>query len=96
MDWRNIAEEFASPTIDLRAGWKETVIRTPAAIDEVLEAIFSLRAGDPHDDSPHACSATPVGRRRLALYGEAPRVTLGTITYSVERVLGPCFPDDGR
>jgi Domain of unknown function DUF29 len=74
----------ASPSIDPHAGWKETVIRTRAAIDEVLEASPSLRSAI---DTTTTCALAQ--RRRLvaevlALYGKTPRVTLETITYSAE------------
>ena len=84
----------ASPAVDPRAGWKETVLRTRAAIDESLEASPSLR---PAIDT--MITRALVQRRRLvaevlALYDETPRVALETIDYTAEQVLGPWFPDD--
>jgi hypothetical protein len=86
----------ASPAVDPRAGWKETVLRTRAAIDESLEASPSLRSA-----IDTMITRALVQRRRLvaevlALYDETPRVTLDTIAYSAEQVLGPWFPDDGN
>jgi hypothetical protein len=84
----------ASPAVDPRAGWKETVLRIRAAIDESLEASPSL---SPAIDT--MITRALVQRRRLvaevsALYDETPRVVLETIAYSAERVLRPWFPDD--
>ena len=50
----------ASPAVDPRAGWKETVLRTRAAIDESLEASPSLRSAI---DTMITRAKTPVGRR---------------------------------
>jgi hypothetical protein len=84
----------ASPAADLRAGWKETVLRARVAIEEILEASPSLR---PTVDA--TLNRVFAQRRRLvaevlALYGEVPRLPLETIVYSAEQVLGPWLPDD--
>jgi hypothetical protein len=90
----NLLKLEASPAVDPRAGWKETVLRIRAAIDQSLEASPSLR---PAIDT--MITRTLVQRRRLvtevlALYDETPRVVLKTIAYSTEQVLGSWFPND--
>lgn len=84
----------ASPALEPRAGWKETVIRTQSATEEMLEGNPSLRPTV--DDS---IARALVQRHRLvsdvlALYGEEPRVELSHIRYTTAQVLGPWFYDD--
>lgn len=83
----------ASPAVDPRAGWKETVLGIRAAIDKSLEASPSLRPA-----IYTMITRALVQRRRLvakvmALYDETPGVALATIAYSAEQVLGPWLPD---
>ena len=82
----------ASPAIDPRAGWRETVIRARSEIVGQLEDAPSLRA------RVDAMIATQLPRQRrlvaevLTLYGEAARVSLDDLSYTPEQVLGPWFP----
>ena len=84
----------ASPAIAPRAGWKETIIRTRIAIDDVLQDSPSLR---PFVDAVIARAHTQ--RRRLvaellALHNEAPRVALEQLGYTADQVLGSWLPAD--
>jgi hypothetical protein len=84
----------ASPASAPRAGWKETVLRTRTAVDDILEESPSLK---PAVDA--AIIRALKQRRRLvsellALYGETPCVDVAEVAYSADQVLGLWFPKD--
>lgn len=84
----------ASPSIAPCAGWKETIIRTRIAIDDVLQDSPSLRP------SLDAIIARAHGQRRrlvaalLLLHNELPRVALEQLGYTADQVLGTWLPAD--
>jgi hypothetical protein len=84
----------ASPAVSPRSGWKETILRTRAAVEDVLDENPSLRS------EVDAITTRALAQRRrlvadvLALYGETPRVRLDDLGYSQRQVLGPWFPED--
>lgn len=87
-----LAKLEASPAIEPRIGWQETVLRARADIEDVLENSPSLRP------TPDAVVARQHGRalrlvaNALALHGETPRLPVGGIQYAVDQVLGAWFP----
>jgi hypothetical protein len=75
----------ASPAIDPRHGWIDTIARTRADIADLLE------------DIPEMLERQLTARRSsvanvLAAYGETPTVDLGSLTYTEDQVLGDWFP----
>ena len=87
-----LAKLEASPAIEPRIGWQETVLRARADIEDVLENSPNLRP------TPDAVVARQDGRalrlvaNSLALHGETPRLPVGGIQYAVDQVLGTWFP----
>ena len=87
----HLAKLEASPAVEPRAGWQETIIRARASMEELLDDNPSLRATvDAVIQRQHGRALRLVASV-LALYGEAPRVPLDGIAYSAEQVLGPWF-----
>jgi Domain of unknown function DUF29 len=82
----------ASPAVDPRIGWMETISRSRVDIEEHLEDNPSLRPKVPE----MLARATKYARRRvldsLDLYGGQPRLDVNSLTYTVEQVLGAWFP----
>jgi hypothetical protein len=84
----------ASPAIEPRAGWQDTIDRARSELEALLE------------DSPSLSSAVggiiaralPKARRfagaALARHGETPPIDLRTITYSEDQVLDGWFPNE--
>ncbi len=90
----HLARLEASPAIDPRNGWVETILRTRSNIEAVLKSSPSLLHGiDEVVANEHPRALRLVGRV-LELYGETPRVPLDTIHYSLEQVLGPWLPGE--
>lgn len=84
----------ASPAKSPRPGWKETILRARAAVEDVLDDNPSLRP-----EVEAAIVRATAQRRRLVagvldLYGETPRRSLDELAYTREQVLGSWFPDD--
>ena len=82
----------ASPSIEPRRGWRDTVRRSRAEIRELLEDSPSLRgsvAGTIQRQLPDARKDVAA---MLADYGEAPRIPLESVSYSAEAVLGDYLP----
>jgi Domain of unknown function DUF29 len=92
----HLAKLEASPAVEPRNGWRQTVLRARAAADEVLEESPSLRPGLDAVIKREMRRVRPLVAEALGQYGEAPRVKLEQVEYSKEHVLGPWFPDDGN
>jgi len=90
----HLAKLEASPAAERPNGWRQTVRRARAAVDEVLEESPSLRP------TLGALIKRALGRlpllvaNALADYAETPRVNLHEIDYTIEQVLGPWLPGD--
>jgi hypothetical protein len=83
----------ASPAIDPRNGWKETINRAREDIDRALTDSPSMRrlvSGMVADEARR--SARQVARS-LALFGESPRVEITGLTFTDDQVLGEWFPE---
>lgn len=83
----------ASPAIEPRDGWQETIVRARGEIERLLEDSPSLR---PAVDAtivrelPRARRLAAVALRR---YAEHPRVDLQAVNYGGQQVLGDWFPE---
>jgi hypothetical protein len=88
----HLAKLEASPAVEPRMGWTETILRARDDIEDLLESSPSLR---PQLDLivarqlPRALRAVD---RILALHGETPRLPLNTLRYTPEQVLGDWWP----
>jgi hypothetical protein len=90
----HLAKLEASPAVEPRAGWRQTVLRARAALDEVLEESPSLRPTVDAVIQRELKRIRPLVADALASYNEAPRVPLDRLSYSAEQVLGTWFPED--
>jgi hypothetical protein len=82
----------ASPAVDPRIGWMETIARARGDIDEHFEDNPSLRP-----KVPEMLARAPKHARRrvldlLRLHGEQPRLDVNGLAYTAEQVLGDWFP----
>jgi hypothetical protein len=89
-----LAKLQASLASNPRAGWKDTVLRTRADIEDLLEASPSLRPELNEFVQRQLPKALKLAAASMALYGETPRVPLDKISYSAEQVCGDWFPED--
>jgi hypothetical protein len=95
---RTILEHLAkldtSPATEPRAGWRQTVLRARADLQEILEESPSLRPGLQAVVQREIQRIRPLVADALAQYQEAPRVRLFQISYTADQVLGPWFPEN--
>jgi hypothetical protein len=88
----HLAKLEASPAIEPRIGWQETVLRARADIDELLQSSPSLRPSLDAVVARQHARALRLVSGVLALHGETPRVPLDGIHYRTDQVLGPWLP----
>jgi hypothetical protein len=81
-----------SPAAGPRAGWRETIIRARADIEDLLEESPSLRRSIAAVCVRQLDRVRPIVAAVLAAYGEPPRVPLEGVRYTAEQVLGPWLP----
>jgi hypothetical protein len=84
----------ASPAIEPRRGWRETVRRARADIKDVLEDSPSLRRTVEAVIARQLPEVRQIVAETLADYGETPRTALSGLGYDAETVLGNAFPPD--
>jgi hypothetical protein len=82
----------ASPAIDPRHGWIDTIARTRADIADLLEDSPGLRQYIPEMLERQLTARRSSVANVLAAYGETPTVDLGSLTYTEDQVLGDWFP----
>jgi hypothetical protein len=82
----------ASPAIDPRHGWIDTIARTRADIADLLEDSPGLRQYIPEMLERQLTARRSSVANVLAAYGETPTVDLGGLTYTEDQVLGDWFP----
>jgi hypothetical protein len=87
-----LAKLEASPAIDPRAGWQDTVSRARADIEDLLQASPSLRPKLEAVVAEQLPRALKLAASSLAHHGETTRVSLGAISYSADQVLNDWFP----
>jgi Domain of unknown function DUF29 len=88
----HLAKLEASPAIEPRIGWQETVLRARADIDELLQSSPSLRPSLDAVVARQHARALRLAAGVLELYGETPRMPLDGIRYRTDQVLGPWLP----
>jgi hypothetical protein len=94
---QNVVEHLlklqASPAIEPRRGWRETISRARVELEVLLNDSPSLRPAVPRLIE----AAMPRARRLAAIaidtYSETPRLDLKSITYDEGQILGDWFPD---
>jgi len=85
----------ASPAIEPRAGWRETIREQRDGVTVLLEDSPSLEQFIPEAIRKETGRARRRVRDALADHGETPRVLLDGLTFTEEQVLGPWLPGDG-
>lgn len=85
-----------SPAAAPRAGWTETILRARSDIEDVLESSPSLRPALGDVVSKQMPRARRLAVDALALHGEAPRLPVDRISYSVDQVIGRWLPNDAN
>lgn len=88
----HLAKLEASPAIEPRIGWQETILRARADIEDVLAGSPSLRPTQDAVVVRQHGRALRLVTSSLALYGETPRVVVANIRYRSDQVLGAWFP----
>ena len=83
----------ASPAIEPRRGWEETVRGQRAELELLLEDSPSLRQELPALIAYAVPRAFDEASRGLALRGEQPTIELGRIQYTEHEVLGDWLPE---
>jgi hypothetical protein len=91
----HLAKLEASPAINPRIGWMETVLRTREQIDRLVKANPSLRPSLAAVVAAEHEPALRLVRDVFALQGETPQVPPEQLRYDVDQVLGSWFPDRG-
>jgi hypothetical protein len=83
----------ASPAMDPRAGWRETVREQRRGIQRVLKRNQPLRQQVATIINDEMAGARDDALASLADYNEQPRVDMTSVTFTEEQVLGPWLPD---
>ena len=86
----------ASPAIEPRKGWAETIRAQRDEIERVLKEAPSLRRTVPGVIAEELRGAGRRVHAALADYGEQSRVDIGALSFSEEQVLDDWFPDTGH
>jgi ApbE superfamily uncharacterized protein (UPF0280 family) len=82
----------ASPALDPRRGWQETILRTRQNLEDVISRSPALRGSLDAVLTAEHPRALRLLASVLQLYGQTPRVSLTGIHYSTDQVLGPWLP----
>jgi hypothetical protein len=90
----HLARREASPAMDPRNGWIETILRTRGNIENVLRSSPSLKRSINEIVAEEHPRALRLVGQVLAIYGETPRIPLDALHYDAEQVLGPWLPGD--
>ena len=88
----HLARLEASPATETCNGWRETILRARADIEDSLESSPSLRPTLAAVVARRHARALRLAAGVLALYGETPSLPLERIRYSTDQVLGSWFP----
>jgi hypothetical protein len=84
----------ASPAIDPRRGWRETIQEQRDEIEDLIEESPSLEGTIPYVVMSRLPRARHRARIALAEYGEQPRVDIDSLVYDEFQVRGDWFPDE--
>lgn len=91
----HLAKLEASPAVDPRLGWQETIIRTRGRIDTLVQRDKGLRAALDRVVAEEHAAALKLVTSLLALHRETPRVPLDQIRYTTDQVCGDWWPLSG-
>ena len=83
----------ASPAVERRAGWRETIQQQRAEVRGLIKQSPSLRPTVPAAIEAEIEDARQIAALALTGFGEAPCVALDAMSFSVDQVLGPWLPD---
>src|SRR3954471_14161748 len=89
----HLAKLEASPAIDPRMGWQETIVRTRANVAKLIQRGRKLRDALDQIVADEHATALQLVARLLALHGETPLVPLDPIHFTQDQVLSDWFPD---
>ncbi|HYZ22040.1 MAG TPA: DUF29 domain-containing protein [Rhodopila sp.] len=90
--FEHLAKLEASPAADPRPGWIETVARSRADVQALLEASPSLRPKLPAIIADALPAALRLADISLKAHGETPRVPLQGLAFAEDDVLGDWIP----
>jgi Domain of unknown function DUF29 len=84
----------ASPAIDPRIGWQETILRARPTIQELLEASPGMQSSV--DDVVRAAHlrARKITAAIMALHGETPRFPIEQVSYTTDQALSDWWPPE--
>ncbi|WP_428484140.1 DUF29 domain-containing protein [Rhodopila sp.] len=82
----------ASPALDPRNGWKETIGRSRDDIDLILAESPSLRHAVPTMIADETTRSRRRVARSLGIYNEQPRVDIDGLTFTEDQVVGDWLP----
>ncbi|MGA3401556.1 MAG: DUF29 domain-containing protein [Acetobacteraceae bacterium] len=83
----------ASPAIEPRGGWQETIARARSEVERLLEDNPSLRPAVGATIARELPRARRLASMALTRHGEQPRVDPNAISYTESQVLGEWFPE---
>jgi len=83
----------ASPAVEPRRGWEETVRRARADIEDLLDANPSLRRTVGDLIARQLPNVREIVALVLARYGETPRAAVERLSYDANSVLGGFIPE---
>jgi hypothetical protein len=86
----------ASPAIDPRPGWSQTIREQRSEIEGLFELAPSLRPTVQAAIEKQLGRASAEVRASLSDYGETPRLEIDGRTFTEHQVLGDWFPDPHR
>lgn len=90
----HLAKLEASPAVDPRIGWQETILRARATIQELLDASPGLQSTVDNVVCAAHHRARMMAARILALYGETPRIPIEQVSYTTDQVLSDWWPPE--
>lgn len=88
----HLAKLQASPALEPRAGWQDTVMRVRLEIEDLLDTSPSLRPTLEAVIARQQPRALKLVASAMALHGETPRVPLNRISFTSDQVLSDWFP----
>ena len=83
----------AAPSIEPRAGWRETIIAQRNEIRRLIDNSPSLRQAVDGIIAKETPGAAYQASTAIKDHGETPRIDLNAVGYAAEQVLGDWFPD---
>lgn len=88
----HLAKLEASPALEPRIGWRETIMRVRLDIQDLLDSSPSLRPTLDAVVSEQMPRGLKLAMAAVALYGETPRVEMQRISYTTDQIISDWFP----